>query len=85
MQISIKFGLPPTFPPHMLPDEVVQFLNNEVVGLQPAEFVALAEEKGYQPLWKPLPTYGEGFYGFALTVNGMAIPLIVKITAGQVH
>ena len=85
MQFNISFSLPATFPPHMLPDEVIQFLNNEVMGLKPAEFLVLAEEKGYQPLWKPLPNYGEGFFGFALTVNGMCIPLVVKISAGQLH
>lgn len=85
MQINITFNLPPTFPPELLPDEVMLFLKNEVSGLRPAEFIILAEEKGYMPLWQPLPNYGENFFGFALTVNGMAIPLIVKITAGQVH
>lgn len=85
MQINISFSLPSTFPPELLPDEVVQFLQNEVAGMKPAEFIVLAEEKGYMPLWQPLPQYGENFFGFALTVNGMAIPLVVKISSGSVH
>lgn len=85
MQINVSFSLPNTFPPHLLPDEVMQFLKNEVVGLKPVEFIMLAEEKGYMPGWQPLPQLGDNFFGFALTVNGMVIPLIVKITAGQVH
>ncbi len=83
--MHISFALPPSFPPHFLPEEIVSFLENDVAGKTPAQFVTLAGDKGYMPTWQPLPNYGEGYFGFGLCVDGLVIPLIVKITFGQVH
>jgi hypothetical protein len=85
MSLHISFNLPATFPPEMLPDKVIQFLNDDVTGKSPPEFITLAGERGFMPTWQALPNIGPEFFGFGLCVDGLVIPLIVKISFGSVH
>lgn len=75
------FGLPETFPAFMVPEKAAQFVRETQPGMGKDELLALAEMRGFSPIWKPLPHVGEGIYGLGLDVDGLQVPLMVRMSA----
>ena len=79
MEILETFGLPETFPPFMVPEKAAQFVADTKKGMSQSELLALAEVRGFSPLWKALPHMGTGVYGLGLDVDGMQVPFMIKM------
>ena len=75
------FGLPPHFPAFMVPEKAAQFVRDTKKGMSQAELLQLAGDRGFSPLWKPLPHLGAGVYGLGLDVDGMQVPFMVRMRA----
>lgn len=75
----ISFGLPPTFPPDLVPPEAAQFVRETQKGMSLDTLLQLATAKGFDPLWKPLPHIGHDVFGLGLDVDGMQVPFMVKM------
>jgi hypothetical protein len=76
-----SFGLPPTFPAHMVPERGARFVADCPKGIRKAALVRLARERGFMPTWKRLEHLGPGVYGLGLTIDGCGVPLMVRIKA----
>ncbi|TDA45940.1 hypothetical protein [Burkholderia pyrrocinia] len=79
------FALPPTFPPELVPEACAQFVRDCVPGLTKRQLLARARARGWMPSWKPLAHLerdGLEAFGFALTVDGCAVPLIARMRRG---
>lgn len=76
----ICFGLPETFPPELMPDAGAQFVADCVVGMTADQLLAFAEERGFDPIWRKLDHMGPNVYGLGLNIEGLAVPLMVKMT-----
>lgn len=76
------FGLPDTFPPFLVPDPARQLINDAKKGMPAADLLQMATDRGFNPLWKPLPHMGDNVYGFGLDINGLQVPLMVRVTSG---
>jgi hypothetical protein len=76
-----SFGLPPTFPAHMMPDRGARFVADCPKGISKAALVRLARERGFMPTWKRLKRLGPCVYGLGLTIDGCAVPLMVRMKA----
>lgn len=75
-----SFGLPPTFPPEMMPDAAKQFIADTKKGMSASELVALATKRRFRPLWKALPhMVEENVFGLGLDVGGLQVPLMAKM------
>lgn len=79
MEHLVSFGLPPTFPPELVPEKAAQFVANTTKGMSQTALLELATESGFNPLWKPLPHLGPGIYGLGLDVDGLQVPFMVKM------
>jgi len=75
------FGLPETFPPFMVPEKAARFVADTKKGMSKTDLLALAEVRGFSPLWKPLPHMGDGVYGLGLNVDGMQVPFMVRMSS----
>lgn len=75
------FGLPETFPTFMLPEKAARFVEETRPGMSEKELLALAEIRGFSPIWKPLPHIGAGVYGLGLNVDGMQVPFMVRMSS----
>ncbi len=80
-----SFGLPPTFPAHLVPEGAARFVADSHKGMTKDELIALATERGYDPLWKALPQCGHGVYGLGLIVDGMSVPFMVQMIEQTEH
>lgn len=76
-----SFGLPATFPAHMMPEAAAKFVASCPKGISKSALMRLARERGFMPTWKRLDHLGPGVYGLALTVDGCGIPLMVRMRA----
>lgn len=85
MEVLQSFGLPPTFPREFVPEGAARFVADSRKGMTKAELIALATERGYDPLWKALPHCGTGVYGLGLTVDGMSVPFMVQMIEQTEH
>lgn len=74
-----EFGLPESFPPSMFPEKAALFVAETKKGMSKDELIAIATERGFQPMWKSLPHIGIGVYGLGLDVDGLQVPLMVKM------
>lgn len=74
-----SFGLPETFPPHMMPLKARLFVAECTPGMSKEAILILAAGKGLSPIWKPLPHMGKDIYGLGIDVDGMAVPLMCKM------
>lgn len=74
------FGLPPTFPDFMVPEAGQRFVQACAKGMSKDALLRAARSAGFDPLWKRLDHMGEGVYGFCLTINGMVVPFMVRMT-----
>lgn len=41
--------------------------------------IKMARNYGFNPVWKPLPHFGENIFGLGLTVDCLGVPLMVKM------
>ena len=76
-----EFGLPETFPPFMVPEKAARFVADTENGMSKTDLLALAEVRGFSPLWEPLPHMGAGVYGIGLDVDGMLVPFMVRMSS----
>ncbi|MCA8325908.1 MULTISPECIES: hypothetical protein [Burkholderia] len=79
------FALPPTFPPELVPEACAQFVRDCVPGLTKRQLLARTRARGWRPTWQALPHLtrdGLEAFGFGLTVDGCAVPLIVRMRRG---
>ncbi|WP_157765508.1 hypothetical protein [Burkholderia multivorans] len=82
----VDFALPPTFPPELVPKPLAQFVANCVPGLTKQQLIVRTSKCGWRPKWSAIPHLdrnGIEVYGFALTVDGVGVPLIVRMRRGQ--
>ncbi|WP_241295437.1 hypothetical protein [Burkholderia stabilis] len=76
------FALPPTFPPELVPEACAQFVRDCVPGLTRRQLLARTRARGWRPTWQPLPHLVRDeleAFGFSLTVDGFAVPLIARM------
>jgi len=73
------FGLPDTFPPHMMPEAGAQFVRDCKKGMSRRELMDLARARGFMPTWTRLKQLGPGVYGFGLTIEGCGVPLMARM------
>ena len=76
--VILEWGLPPTFPAFMVPEEVGEFAC-EFTGRLLFFAFAYADELGWLPLLQALPHIAPNCVGFGLTVGGLGVPLMVKV------
>lgn len=75
-----SFGLPETFPPHMMPEAARQFVRDTKKGMSAVDLLQMAKARGFGPLWKPLPHMtDDDVFGLGLNVAGMQVPLMAKM------
>jgi len=74
----IGFGLPTTFPDYQVPLVVAQFCA-EIDGMEFADAIRLALERGYEPIIMKLHQQGEHVWGFGLLAEGVNVPLMVTV------
>jgi hypothetical protein len=74
-----SFGLPETFPAHLMPPKGAQLVRDCVKGISKAALMRLARQRGFKPTLKPLEHMGPGVYGFGLTIDGCVVPLMVRM------
>ncbi|MFM0631246.1 hypothetical protein [Paraburkholderia xenovorans] len=74
-----SFGLPPTFPAHMVSERGARFVADCPKGISKAALVRHAGERGFMPTWKRLDHLGPGVYGLGLTIDGCGGPLMVRM------
>lgn len=75
----ISFGLPPTFPPDLVPEEAAQFVRDAQKGMSHEELLSMARSRGFAPLWKALPHIGPDIFGLGLDIDGLQVPFMVKV------
>src|SRR6266851_4521577 len=75
----VSFGLPPTFPPELMPEAGARFVAECRAGMSQRDLVCLAEGRGWRPSWHALPHMGEHVFGFGLTIDGCGVPLMVRM------
>ncbi|EKS9798968.1 hypothetical protein QDD76_004961 [Burkholderia cepacia] len=74
------FGLPDTFPPHLMPQRGAQFVADCMRGMSKSALTRLARQRGFMPTWTKLDHVGVGVYGLSLTIDGCGVPLMVRMT-----
>lgn len=77
-QVITKFLLPPTFPPEFVPHEAGMF-QIKAMGKTLESQKRRAQRLGFMPIVSPLKQLGEGYFHFALTVDGMLVPFAVEV------
>lgn len=76
------FALPPTFPPELVPKACAQFIRDCLPGLTKHQLLARTRAREWTPTWQPLKHLtrdGLEAFGFSLTVEGFAVPLIARM------
>ena len=73
-----EFGLPTWFPDEEVPLAVAQFCFD--TAQKPLEYaVGLANERGFEPICKPVPHIEPSLVVLGLSVEGKLVPLMVKV------
>ncbi|CAE6855784.1 hypothetical protein R75465_07403 [Paraburkholderia aspalathi] len=54
----VSFGLPPRFPPELMPEAGARFVAECRAGMTQRDLVRLAESRGWRPSWHALPPHG---------------------------
>ena len=82
----IEIGLPETFPDDLVPQQAACFVS-EIDGMDLSDAKRLANERGYMPSVKKLThLLGDNeIWGFAITVDGLGIPFMVKVEPTTLH
>ncbi|WP_454727745.1 MULTISPECIES: hypothetical protein [Cupriavidus] len=76
-----SFGLPKTFPPELVPDAGQRFVQACAKGMSKAALMRAAQRAGFDPTWQRLQHMGPGVYGLGLTIHGMVVPFMVRMTS----
>jgi hypothetical protein len=79
MQRLDALGLPPTFPPFMLPAKGWGFLASTQKEMTREALLKLATDRGLNPELEPLPHIGADVYGLLLDVDGLLVPFMVRL------
>jgi len=76
--VICDWGLPAYYKDSWVPWGAVEFCRVSI-HLDIEEARRRAEDLGYQPDVRPLPSLGEDCYGFRLCVDGGFVPLMAKV------
>ena len=76
-----EFGLPSWFPDEEVPLAVARFCSD--TDHKPLAYaLGLADERGFEPVCRPVPHIGPGLVVIGLSVGGKQVPLMAKVGKG---
>lgn len=78
-KVITGFYLPPTFPDWLIPDNETKFLAH-LIGMSLTEAIANAAARGLQPSTEVLLGHGQDMHHFTLIMDGMVVPLAVRLS-----
>ena len=80
-EIIEEFGLPSWFPDEEVPLAVARLCSD--TDHKPLAYaLGLADERGFEPVCRPIPHIGPGLVVIGLSVAGKQVPLMAKLGKG---
>ena len=80
-EIIEEFGLPSWFPDEEVPLAVARLCSD--TDHKPLAYaLGLADERGFEPVCRPIPHIGPGLVAIGLSVAGKQVPLMAKVGKG---